>query len=172
MSFSFAPNLLSLTIMLGFDFDGFLTSTLINDVQQTGQGYKVLRRRIAILIGQWITIKVSDSNRPLVYQLFQHLLNKDDETNDHVVRVTAARYVIILKVVIGKVHRSLTSFRQFKVIVDDFGFVPEGFLPYAQNTLDLIIGLLQVSILLCCAQTQVQKNRNGSQLPQVMLYDL
>lgn len=95
-------NRLSLTSMLGFDFDRFLTSTLVNDVQQTGQGYKVLRRRIAILIGQWITIKISDSNRPLVYQLFQHLLNKNDETNDHVVRVTAARYVSDLEVLISR----------------------------------------------------------------------
>jgi len=139
---------LPLTIMLGFDFDGFLTSTLINDVQQTGQGYKVLRRRIAILIGQWITIKVSDANRPLVYQLFQHLLNKNDETNDHVVRITAARYVNNNNMDKQMVINILTCTRQFKLIADDFGFMPEGFLPYAQNMLDLLVGLLQVSLLI------------------------
>lgn len=106
-----------------FDFDGFLTSTLVNDVQQTGPGYKVLRRRVAILIGQWITIKISESNRQLVYQIFQHLLKKDDETNDYVVRVTAAR--------------------QFKAVVDDFAFNPEGFLPYAPDILGRIMALIQ-----------------------------
>ncbi|KAK2625530.1 hypothetical protein QTJ16_004842 [Diplocarpon rosae] len=106
-----------------FDFDTFLTSTLVNDVQQNGPGYKVLRRRIAILLGQWITIKVSEANRPLVYQIFQHLLKAEDETNDHVVRITAAR--------------------QFKSIVDDFSFDAKKFLPYAPDLLGRIMTLIQ-----------------------------
>lgn len=110
-------------IYQSFDFDAFLTSTLVNDVQQTGPGYKVLRRRIAILIGQWITIKVSEANRPLVYQIFQHMLKTEDETNDYVVRVTAAR--------------------QFKTVVDDFTFNAEGFLPYAPDILGRIMALIQ-----------------------------
>ena len=59
-------------VFQSFDFDTFLRTTLVNDVQQTGPGYKVLRRRIAILLGQWITIKISEENRPIVYQIFQH----------------------------------------------------------------------------------------------------
>lgn len=110
-------------VFQSFDFDFFLTSTLVKDVQQVGPGYKVLRRRIAILLGQWITIKISEQNRPLVYQIFQHLLKKEDETNDYVVRVTAAR--------------------QFKAVVDDFSFASEGFLPYAPDFLDRIMGLIQ-----------------------------
>lgn len=106
-----------------FDFNSFLTSTLVNDVQQVGPGYKVLRRRIAILIGQWITIKVEKENRPLVYQIFQHLLKSEDETNDHVVRVTAAR--------------------QLKLVVDDFTFEIEGFLQYAPDILGRMMGLIQ-----------------------------
>jgi len=110
-------------VFQSFDFDSFLTSTLVNDVQQTGPGYKVLRRRIAILLGQWITVKISDPNRTLVYQIFQHLLNSEDSTNDHVVRVTAAR--------------------QLKAVVDDFGFDSEKFLPYAQDVLDKVLKLIQ-----------------------------
>ncbi|PVH87132.1 ARM repeat-containing protein [Cadophora sp. DSE1049] len=106
-----------------FDFDSFLTSTLVNDIQQTGPGYKVLRRRIAILLGQWITIKISGANRPLVYQIFQHLLKAEDETNDHVVRITAAR--------------------QFKAVVDDFSFDGEKFLPYAPDILGRCMALIQ-----------------------------
>lgn len=49
--------------------------------------------------------------------MFQHLLNKDDETNDHVVRVTAAR--------------------QFKTVVDDFGFEPEGKPDFLESTVSL-----------------------------------
>lgn len=110
-------------VFQSFDFDAFLTSTLVNDIQQSGPGYKVLRRRIAILLGQWITIKVSESNRPLVYQIFQHLLKSEDVTNDHVVRITAAR--------------------QFKAVVDDFSFGPEGFLPYAPDILGRVMALIQ-----------------------------
>jgi len=110
-------------IFRSFDFDSFLTSTLVNDIQQTGPGYKVLRRRVAILLGQWVTIKISDANKPLVYQIFQHLLKAEDETNDHVVRVTAAR--------------------QFKAVVDDFSFEGEVFLPYAQEILNRIMALIK-----------------------------
>lgn len=110
-------------VFQSFDFDAFLTSTLVNDVQQTGPGYKVLRRRIAILIGQWVTIKISEANRPLVYQIFQHLLKTEDETNDHVVRVTAAR--------------------QLKLVVDDFLFQAEGFLPFAPDILGRMMALTQ-----------------------------
>ncbi|KAH8813095.1 armadillo-type protein [Xylogone sp. PMI_703] len=118
-----AMGLSAAVIFQSFDFDTFLTSTLVNDVQQTGPGCKVLRRRIAILLGQWITIRVSESNRPLVYQIFQHLLNPEDETNDYVVRVTAGR--------------------QFKAVVDDFSFTPESFLPYATNILGCLMALTQ-----------------------------
>jgi hypothetical protein len=110
-------------VFQSFDFDGFLTSTLVNDIQQSGPGYKVLRRRIAILIGQWVTIKISEANRPLVYQIFQHLLRPEDETNDHVVRVTAAR--------------------QFKSVVDDFSFTAEGFIPYAPDILGRTMALIK-----------------------------
>ncbi|KAI9744571.1 MAG: hypothetical protein M1818_002100 [Claussenomyces sp. TS43310] len=106
-----------------FDFDSFLTSTLVNDVQQGSQDYKVLRRRIAILLGQWITVKIDVANRPLVYQIFQHLLNSQDEINDIVVRMTAAR--------------------QFKAVVDDFGFEAEGFLPFATDILSRLMALIQ-----------------------------
>lgn len=109
-------------VFQSFDFDTFLASTLVNDVQQTGPGYKILRRRIAILLGQWITVKISDANRPLVYQIFQHLLKSEDEMNDHVVRITAAR--------------------QFKCVVDDFGFDGEKFVPYAGEILSRTMALI------------------------------
>jgi len=118
-----AMGLCAAAIHQEFDFNGFLTSTLVNDVQQTGPGYKVLRRSIAILIGRWVTIQIAESNRPLVYQIFQHLLNSSDEVNDQVVRVTAAR--------------------QFYMVVDDFGFKVEPFLPFAAEILNQLMQLIQ-----------------------------
>ncbi|KAF9635979.1 Importin-beta [Lasiodiplodia theobromae] len=104
------------------DFDGFIRSTLVAEVQKQKPGYNLLRRRIAILLGQWITIKVSDETRPLVYQIFDHLLNKEDPLNDHVVRVTAGR--------------------QFKNIADDWDFKIEGFMPHASNVLNRLMALI------------------------------
>ncbi|KAA8575447.1 hypothetical protein EYC84_004605 [Monilinia fructicola] len=96
-----AMGLSAAVIHQSFDFDTFLTSTLVNDVQQTGQGWKAIG----------------------LYKIFQHLLKAEDETNDHVVRITAAR--------------------QFKAIVDDFEFQVDSFLPYAPDILGRNMALIQ-----------------------------
>ncbi|KAL1303880.1 hypothetical protein AAFC00_000334 [Neodothiora populina] len=105
------------------DFNNFLASTLVSEVQKQQPGFNILRRRIAILLGQWISIQVSNENRPLVYQIFQHLLDPSDACNDQVVRVTAGR--------------------QFKNIVDDWEFGPEAFLPYAETIMTRLMQLIQ-----------------------------
>ena len=106
-----------------FDFDALLSSTLVHDAQQQGGLYKVLRRRIAILISQWAPVELSDASRPVVYQIFQHFLNPIDETNDLVVRITAAR--------------------QLRWIADELGFSVEAFLPYTSDVLAQLIQLIQ-----------------------------
>ncbi|GAO15702.1 uncharacterized protein UV8b_01562 [Ustilaginoidea virens] len=108
-----------------FDFDALLSSTIANDARQQGGLYKVLRRRIAILISQWAPVKLADSSRPLVYQIFQHFLNPNDETNDLVVRITAAR--------------------QLRWIADELDFSVEAFLPYTSDVLSQLIHLIESS---------------------------
>ena len=105
------------------DFDSFLAQTLVREVQIEKQGYNILRRRTAIILGQWISIRVSKQSRPLVYQIFQHLLRKDQPLNDEVVRVTAGR--------------------QFKRIADDWEFSSEDFLPYAAEILTRLMELVE-----------------------------
>lgn len=92
------------------------------EVQIQQPGYNVLRRRIAIVLGQWLPVK-DGLNRPLVYQIFQHLLNKHDQLNDQVVRVTAGR--------------------QLKNVVDPFEFLAEPFLPYAPSILGDLMQLIE-----------------------------
>ena len=104
------------------DFATVLNSTLIPEIQVQQPGYNILRRRIAILLGQWLTIK-EGLDRPLVYQLFQYLLDKDDKLNDQVVRVTAAR--------------------QLKNVVDPFEFTAETFMPYAPSILARVMALIE-----------------------------
>lgn len=107
-----------------FDFNVVLRSSVVNDAQQQGGLYKVLRRRIAILISQWAPVKLTDDSRPVVYQIFQHFLRPSDETNDLVVRITAAR--------------------QLRWIADELGFSADAFLPYAADVLTQLTQLTQL----------------------------
>ncbi|KAH0556736.1 hypothetical protein GP486_005475 [Trichoglossum hirsutum] len=114
---------LSAAVLNGrLDFDAFLTSTLVAEVQKKQPGYSILRRRIAILIGQWVAVKISSSNRVTVYQIFQYILDKDDSLNDLVVRVTAGK--------------------QFKNVIDDWDFEVDLFVPYLPGTLGRIMALV------------------------------
>ncbi|KAJ4237035.1 hypothetical protein NW759_000158 [Fusarium solani] len=106
-----------------FDFDAVLASTIVNDAQQQGPLCKVLRRRIAILVSQWAPVKLDDASRPIVYQIYRHFLNPDDEINDLVVRITAAR--------------------QLRWIADELDFCVEAFLPYTSDVLSQLINLVQ-----------------------------
>ncbi|KAH7110330.1 armadillo-type protein [Dendryphion nanum] len=105
------------------DFDAFITNTLVAEAQKQKPGYNIIRRRIAIVISQWITIKIADSNKPIVYQIFQHLLDKNDPLNDQIVRVTAGR--------------------KFHDVANEWEFKADNFLPYAPATLDRLMALVQ-----------------------------
>ncbi|WPH01658.1 importin-11 [Acrodontium crateriforme] len=103
------------------DFDAFIRDVLVTEVQKQKPGFGIIRRRAAILLGQWISIKTTE--RQLVYQIFQHLLDENDPLNDLVVRVTAGR--------------------QFSKIVDDWNFNPEQFQPYADVILTRLMHLIE-----------------------------
>ena len=93
------------------------------EAQKQKPGYNIIRRRIAIVISQWITIKVAESVKPTVYQIYQHLLDKNDPLNDQVVRVTAGR--------------------RFNEVANEWEFKADNFLPYAPVILDRLMALVQ-----------------------------
>ncbi|KAJ5911583.1 uncharacterized protein N7473_000886 [Penicillium subrubescens] len=105
------------------DFNSFLEKTMVPEVQIHDPEYRLLRRRIAVVLGQWVPVKPGELNRDAVYQIFQHLLNKDDPLNDLVVRITAGR--------------------QLSKVLDPWEFTPEGFMPYAQSILGSLMALVQ-----------------------------
>lgn len=105
-----------------FDFGYFLDNTLVQEVQISQSGYNILRRRAAVVLGQWLTVK-EGLNRPLVYQIFQHLLDKEEQLNDQVVRVTAGR--------------------QLKNAINPFEFTAEPFMPYVPNILGRLMALIK-----------------------------
>lgn len=104
------------------DFDHLLTTTLVQDAQEQGPLGKVLRRRLAILFSSWIIVESTETSRPVMYQLFTHFLNPNDETNDLVVRVTAAR--------------------QLRWVADELFFDPDKFLPYAGDVMPQLVELI------------------------------
>lgn len=95
---------------------------MVEEVQIPQSGYNILRRRAAVVLGQWLPVK-EGLNRPLVYQIFQHLLNKGDQLNDQVVRVTAGR--------------------QLRNVVDPFEFAAEPFVPYVPSILGSLMALIE-----------------------------
>ncbi|KAL2001674.1 hypothetical protein VTN02DRAFT_1427 [Thermoascus thermophilus] len=118
-----AIGLASASVEQHLDFNAFLRSTLVAEVQIQDQGYNLLRRRIAILLGQWVPVKPGELDRDAIYQIFQHLLNKQDPLNDLVVRITAGR--------------------QLKNVLDPYEFSPTVFMPYATPILQALMALIQ-----------------------------
>lgn len=94
----------------------------MHEVQIQQPGYNILRRRAAIVLGQWLPVR-DGLDRTLVYQIFQHLLDERDSSNDQVVRVTSGR--------------------QLKSVVEPFEFAPEQFMPFAPAILGSIMALIQ-----------------------------
>ncbi|KAL8681346.1 MAG: hypothetical protein Q9186_002555 [Xanthomendoza sp. 1 TL-2023] len=104
------------------DFGSFLRKTLAQEVQINQPGYNILRRRVAIVLGQWLPVK-DGLDRPLVYQIFQHMLDKSSPPNDLIVRITAGR--------------------QLKNIILPFEFKFEEFKPYAATILYRLLALIE-----------------------------
>ena len=105
-----------------FDFSTFLGSTLSQEVLIQRPDYNIIRRRTAIVLGQWLPVK-DGLNRPLVYEIFQHLLDQDDQLNDEVVKVTAGR--------------------QLHNVIDPFEFAAGPFSPFAPKVLSRLIALVK-----------------------------
>jgi hypothetical protein len=105
------------------NFNEFLQGTMVTEVQIQDQQYRLLRRRFALVLGQWIPVKYGELNTDAIFQIFQHLLNKDDPLNDLVVRITAGR--------------------QLSHVLDPYEFTAAHFMPFAQSILGNLMSLVQ-----------------------------
>lgn len=76
-----------------------------------------------MVLAQWISLDIAESNRPLVYQVFQHLLDKNVPENDQVVRITAGK--------------------QFGDILCAWEFDAAQFMNYGASILDELVDLIQ-----------------------------
>ncbi|XP_014671976.1 PREDICTED: importin-11-like [Priapulus caudatus] len=115
-----AVGLASFELFDEIDFDAWFATTLLPELRIAAPEYKIIRRRVVWLIGQWVGVKMSVAQRPALYECLQPLLAGDD---DLVVRVTAA-----------------TTLKQ---AIDDFEFDVEQFVPYLESSFALLFALLR-----------------------------
>ncbi|XP_040277260.1 importin-11 [Bufo bufo] len=112
------------------DFDEWFKSQLLGELQITHDRYKLLRRRVIWLIGQWVSVKFKADLRPSLYQAILQLL----QDHDLVVRIETATTL--------------------KLAVDDFEFMTEHFLPYLESIFSLLFQLLQ-QVTECDSKMQI-----------------
>uniref|UniRef100_A0A3Q3G2L6 Importin-11 n=1 Tax=Kryptolebias marmoratus TaxID=37003 RepID=A0A3Q3G2L6_KRYMA len=110
------------------DFDQWFKNQLLGELQVTHH-YKLIRRRVIWLIGQWISVKFKSDLRPLLYEVILSLM----QDPDLVVRIETA-----------------TTLK----LVDDFEFRTEQFLPYLESIFGLLFQLLQ-QVTECDTKMQV-----------------
>ncbi|KAJ3261121.1 Importin-11 [Boothiomyces macroporosus] len=102
-----------------FDFDQWFETKLIFQVQNKLPEFKVLRRRIADLMGHWVGVKSAKEKRAVLYEAIISLLQPGEDT---VVRLRATSNLLKL--------------------IDDFDFDPAQFLPYLQPVIENFKDLL------------------------------
>lgn len=102
------------------DFDSWISTVLVLEVQNKGVENKIIRRRISLLISDWVTVKSSKDARQILYSILQELLSPEE---DLVVRLTA-----------------IISLRH---TLDDFDFEQESFNPFLKQFVDLFMQLLR-----------------------------
>lgn len=106
-----------------FDFNLFLSTNIMADLQNPSSSYSIVRRRIAILITRWIPIDVQPEKRPLVYEIFQTLLDPSNELNNQAVRITAGK--------------------RLRDVVDEMTFNAEQFQPYMSTIMNRLLDLIR-----------------------------
>uniref|UniRef100_A0A667XCB9 Importin-11 n=1 Tax=Myripristis murdjan TaxID=586833 RepID=A0A667XCB9_9TELE len=110
------------------DFDQWFKNQLLGELQVSHHRYKLIRRRVIWLIGQWISVKFKSDLRPLLYEVILSLMQDPDLVFDFLLNSSPP--------------------------VDDFEFRTEQFLPYLESIFGLLFQLLQ-QVTECDTKMQV-----------------
>lgn len=102
------------------DFDQWFTTTLTQELNVKHNNYRVIRRRVSTLLGNWASVKLSTDLRPALYDCVISLLASDE---DMAVRLTATTLL--------------------RHAIDDFEFSSEQFTPYLDTTCTLLFNVLK-----------------------------
>ncbi|KAH8384850.1 hypothetical protein KR093_010102, partial [Drosophila rubida] len=102
------------------DFGAWLTSQLLAELRIEAPNFRILRRRIIWLVGNWVGVQLPRELRPVAYEACLHLLRPEE---DMPIRLAAARTLNLL--------------------IDDFEFMPEAFHPYFGALFEALFLLLR-----------------------------
>ncbi|KAF9971529.1 hypothetical protein BGZ73_005515 [Actinomortierella ambigua] len=91
------------------DFDSWLSGQLTHEVQNADPSNRIIRRRIAWMIGKWVNVNISKTSRPIVYGILLHLMRVEEPL---AVRLAAAL--------------------NLKVCIDDWDFEASAFAPFLE----------------------------------------
>lgn len=72
------------------NFDEWFTNQLLQELSLQGPNFRIIRRRVIWMIGQWTSVKFDRNLRPKVYEVCLHLLRPEE---DMCVRLAACKYV-------------------------------------------------------------------------------
>jgi hypothetical protein len=117
-----AIGLAAAVLINAFDFNAFLKSTLLPESQLAHPSYHLIRRRMAIVLGQWTPVIPETIEKPTVYRIMAQLL-APTPLNDQVVRVTAGR--------------------QLRAVLEPFEFSYDEFAPYATSIFQNVMALIK-----------------------------
>uniref|UniRef100_A0A4W6CJA9 Importin 11 n=1 Tax=Lates calcarifer TaxID=8187 RepID=A0A4W6CJA9_LATCA len=112
------------------DFDQWFKNQLLGELQVNHHRYKLIRRRVIWLIGQWISVKFKSDLRPLLYEVILSLM----QDPDLVVRIETATTL--------------------KLNILPILILTEQFLPYLESIFGLLFQLLQ-QVTECDTKMQV-----------------
>jgi len=98
--------------------DVFIPEGLKNDLVEN----KILKRRICLIIGEWVSIQCSRESRINIYKLLINFLNPDNQINDKVVKIA--------------------SIQTLRNVIDDWDFNKYDFKPFLNDFVKLLLSLL------------------------------
>ncbi|KAI8368386.1 armadillo-type protein [Choanephora cucurbitarum] len=101
------------------DFEPFVINRLTVELNNKEPTFKILRRRIASLLGKWVNEGISSDCRKVIYEILLQLMAEEE---DLVVRLTAANAL--------------------KQAIDDWDFDISIVLPYLGSAMTLLLSLL------------------------------
>lgn len=96
----------------------FIPEGLKNDVVEN----KIIKRRVCLIITEWVSIQCSRELRIAIYKLLLNFLRSDNQVNDKVVKISAVQAL--------------------RVVVDDWDFSKTDFQPFLNDFVKLMLGLL------------------------------
>lgn len=102
------------------DFDEWFKNVLTQELNVKDDNYRIIRRRVCQLIGQWCGVRASQSLRPALYEALLEPLSS--ATEDAAVKLAAAEAL--------------------RSTIDDFSFNVEQFAPYAPHAISALYQLL------------------------------